>query len=129
MLGFLSGRFLVRRLRLIRRVCTNCKETVDVPPQALVNIGFGPEEAKSLKLFKGRGCDKCNNTGYKGRVACIEVMELSEELREMILQGCSSIELKRKALEEGMISLRLSGLQKIRDGLTTIEEVVRETVL
>jgi type IV pilus assembly protein PilB len=120
---------IIAAQRLIRRVCEQCKEKVDVPPQALVNIGFAPDEAKSLTLYKGRGCDRCNQTGYKGRVACIEVMEISDDIREMILQGASSIELKRKALEEGMISLRLSGLQKIREGMTTIEEVVRETVL
>ena len=79
--------------------------------------------------MKGKGCDRCNNTGYKGRVALIEVLEISEEIREMILSGASSIEIKRKGLEEGMISLRRSGLVKIKEGITTIEEVVRETVL
>jgi type IV pilus assembly protein PilB len=79
--------------------------------------------------MKGKGCERCNGTGYKGRVALVEVLDISEEIREMILQGSSSLEIKRKGLEEGMISLRRSGLVKIKEGLTSIEEVVRETVL
>jgi type IV pilus assembly protein PilB len=78
--------------------------------------------------MKGAGCDKCNTTGYKGRVGLYEVMEISEELRELILVGASALELKRKAIEEGMITLRRSGLSKVMEGVTTIEEVVRETV-
>ena len=79
--------------------------------------------------MKGRGCDKCNNTGYKGRVGLIEVMIISDEIRELILSGGTAIDIKKKAAESGMISLRRSGLIKIKDGVTTIEEVVRETVL
>ena len=86
-------------------------------------------QPRPFKLFKGRGCGTCNNTGYRGRVGLYEVMEISDEIRELILAGASSMELKKKAVEEGMINLRRSGLQKVRDGLTTIEEVVRETVL
>jgi type IV pilus assembly protein PilB len=120
---------LICAQRLVRRVCKDCKEEVSMPPQALVDIGFGMDEAKSVKLYKGRGCGTCNNTGYKGRVGLYEVMEISEGLREMILTGASSIELKNKAAEDGMISLRGSGLRKIKAGQTTVEEVVRETVL
>jgi type IV pilus assembly protein PilB len=112
----------------VRRVCKDCKEKIDVPEQALIDIGFTPEEAPSVEVHKGRGCQTCNNTGYKGRVGLFEVMEISEEVREMILTGCSSLELKRQAIEEGMISLRRSGLEKIKQGVTTIDEVVRETV-
>jgi type IV pilus assembly protein PilB len=115
--------------RLIRRVCSNCKQPTEVAPQTLVSIGFSPDEAKSVQVMKGKGCERCNNTGYKGRVACVEVLDVSEEIRELILSGASSVEIKRKGLEEGMVSLRRSGLQKIKDGLTTIEEVLRETVL
>jgi type IV pilus assembly protein PilB len=115
--------------RLIRRVCSNCKQPSEVAPQTLVSIGFSPDEAKSVQPMKGKGCERCNSTGYKGRVACVEVLDISEEIREMILSGASSVEIKRKGLEEGMISLRRSGLQKIKDGMTTIEEVLRETVL
>ena len=77
---------------------------------------------------RGKGCERCNGTGYKGRVGLYEVMEITEELRDLILVGASSLELKRKAVEEGMITLRRSGLRKVMDGVTTIEEVVRETV-
>ena len=81
-----------------------------------------------MKPKKGTGCEKCNKTGYKGRVGLYEVMEITDELRELILVGASSLEFRRKAIEEGMITLRGSGLRKIKDGVTTIEEVLRETV-
>jgi type IV pilus assembly protein PilB len=120
---------LVVAQRLIRRVCPKCRQPDDVPVQALLNIGFSESEAPTIELFKGRGCDECNQRGYKGRIGIYEVMRISEDIRELILSGASAIELRRKALEEGMIGLRQSGLQKIRDGVTTIEEVVRESVL
>ena len=115
--------------RLVRRICANCKEQVEAPIQALLSVGFSEAEAPTLKLYQGRGCDKCGGTGYKGRVALFEVMDMTEDVRELILSGSTAIELRRKAIEEGMITLRQSGLQKIRDGITTLEEVVRETVL
>lgn len=114
--------------RLVRRVCSYCKEPMEAPPAALVNVGFNEREAKGLKLFRGRGCDRCNGTGYKGRVGLYEVMGVGDDMREMILSGASSYELRQRAIELGMLTLRQSGLQKIRDGVTTIEEVVRETV-
>jgi type IV pilus assembly protein PilB len=77
---------------------------------------------------RGKGCEKCNNTGYKGRVGLYEVMEVTEDLRELILVGASALELRRKAVDEGMITLRGSGLRKVKEGVTTIDEVVRETV-
>jgi type IV pilus assembly protein PilB len=120
---------LICAQRLVRRLCKECKEEIQMPQQALMDIGYAAADAPKVKLFKGRGCTVCNNTGYKGRVGLYEVMEITDELREMILCGASSLELKNKALEQGMISLRQSGLRKIRDGLTTVEEVVRETVL
>jgi type IV pilus assembly protein PilB len=120
---------LIAAQRLIRRACAGCKQPTDVPPQVLVSLGFSPEEAKSVQVMKGKGCERCNGTGYKGRVALVEVLEISDEVKEMILSGASSIEIKRKGLEEGMISLRRSGLVKLKDGLTTVEEVLRETVL
>ncbi|HEX2224487.1 MAG TPA: type IV-A pilus assembly ATPase PilB [Thermoanaerobaculia bacterium] len=120
---------LIVAQRLVRRICTFCKEPVEIPPAALVSAGFSEAESRTLKLFKGRGCDRCSNTGYKGRVGLYEVMEVEDELRELILSGASSFELRQKALQTGMMSLRMSGLQKIRDGVTTVDEVVRETVL
>jgi type IV pilus assembly protein PilB len=119
---------LVCAQRLIRRVCVACKVPEDHAPQAFEQIGFSPEEAKTVKAFRGSGCDKCNKTGYKGRLGLYEVMEITDELRELILVGASSLELRRKAIEEGMITLRGSGLRKISAGITSIEEVLRETV-
>jgi type IV pilus assembly protein PilB len=115
--------------RLVRRTCTFCKEPLEVPPAALVQAGFSEHESRTLKLFKGRGCDRCSNTGYKGRVGLYEVLEVEDEMREMILSGASAFELRQKAVQNGMMTLRGSGLQKIRDGMTTLDEVVRETVL
>ena len=120
---------LICAQRLVRRICKDCKEEIQLPPQALVEVGFPIEEAGKVRLYKGRGCANCNNTGYRGRVGLFEVMEITDELRELILSGASAMELRRKAMEEGMITLRLSGLQKLRDGQTSVEEVVRETVL
>jgi type IV pilus assembly protein PilB len=115
--------------RLVRRICTQCAEDMETPPQMLMQVGYAPDEVKSLRIKRGRGCERCNNTGYKGRVGLFEVLSFTDEIRDMILSGASSIELKRKAIEEGMVSLRMSGLQKIKEGATTLEEVLRETVL
>jgi type IV pilus assembly protein PilB len=119
---------IIQAQRLIRRICNECKEEYSLPPDALVEIGFSPEEAPGIKLYRGQGCETCLNTGFKGRVGLYEVMEVTDELRELIIIGASAIELRRKAIELGMITLRESGLCKIRDGITTIEEVVKETV-
>ncbi len=120
---------IIQAQRLIRRICTECKEEVHYPVEGLVEVGFSKEEAKDLKLYKGKGCATCNNTGFKGRVGLYEVMEITDDLRELIIIGASAMELRRKAIEGGMITLRESGLYKIREGITTIEEVVKETVL
>ena len=120
---------LIQAQRLIRRICKECKEEVSLPRKALLDLGYSEEEAEDVKVYKGRGCPTCNNSGYKGRVALMEVMEMSDQLREMVLMGANAVELKRQALDEGMITLRRSGLIKIGNGVTTVEEVVRETVL
>jgi len=120
---------LIAAQRLARRICSQCKEAVEVQPQALLNVGFKKDEIGTFTVYKGRGCEKCNNTGYKGRVGLIEVMAIDDDIRELILSGGTAIDIKKKAAEIGMISLRRSGLIKIKDGVTTIEEVVRETVL
>jgi type IV pilus assembly protein PilB len=119
---------LICAQRLVRRICSNCKQPHPTPAPALVQAGFSQEDAASVTPMKGAGCERCNNTGYKGRVGLYEVMEVSEELRELILVGASGLELRRKAVDEGMITLRGSGLRKVKDGVTTVEEVVRETV-
>jgi len=119
---------LIQAQRLIRRICKDCKRETPMPAEALAEIGFSAEETQTLKTYKGQGCSTCNNTGYKGRVGLYEVMEITDEVRELILIGASALELRKKAIEDGMITLRESGLHKIRAGITTVEEVVRETV-
>jgi type IV pilus assembly protein PilB len=119
---------LIQAQRLIRRICKDCKREESVPQEALIEVGFSADEASKLKTFKGKGCSTCNNTGYKGRIGLYEVMEVTDEIRELILIGASALELRKKAIDDGMITLRESGLHKIRNGLTTLEEVVRETV-
>jgi len=119
---------LICAQRLVRRVCKVCAEPVAVAAPTLMKIGFSPEDAASVTPAKGHGCDKCNNTGYRGRVGLYEVMEVDDEVKELILVGASGLELRKKAIEQGMVTLRQSGLRKVKDGLTTIEEVLRETV-
>jgi type IV pilus assembly protein PilB len=123
-----SSVHLICAQRLVRRVCSECKEPNPQTPPALVQAGFTPEEAETVTPMKGAGCERCNKTGYKGRVGLYEVLEVTEELRELILVGASGLELRRKAVDEGMITLRRSGLRKVMEGLTSVEEVVRETV-
>jgi type IV pilus assembly protein PilB len=120
---------LIAAQRLVRRICKDCANPVEVPLEALVRAGFAPEEARQVKVMKGRGCPTCNNSGYKGRVALYEVMEIGDDVRELILVGASAMELKKKAIENGMITLRRSGLVKVMQGVTTMEEVARETVV
>jgi len=119
---------LIQAQRLIRRICKDCKQEHQTPSEALIEVGFSADEAKTIKTFKGKGCSTCNNTGYKGRIGLYEVMEITDEIRELILIGASALELRKKAIDDGMITLRESGLYKIRAGVTTPEEVVRETV-
>jgi type IV pilus assembly protein PilB len=119
---------LIQAQRLIRRICKDCKKEHPTPREALMEIGFTAEEAEKTKTYKGRGCPSCNDTGYKGRIGLYEVMEVTDEIRELILIGASALELRKKSIEDGMITLRESGLQKVRNGVTTIEEVLRETV-
>ena len=120
---------LICAQRLVRRICANCKEQLPLPEQSILDAGYTPDEAKSTQIYKGKGCTVCNNTGYKGRVGLYEVMEITDELKELILVGASAMELKKKAIENGMITLRRSGLVKAALGHTTLEEVIRETVL
>src|SRR5271166_1066283 len=119
---------LICAQRLVRRICKDCAEPVEMPPQALIDEGFTPEESKTVTIMKGKGCGTCNKTGYKGRTGLYEVMEVDDEIRELVLVGASAIELKKKAIERGMITLRRSGLIKVAQGWTTLEEVARETI-
>ncbi len=115
--------------RLVRRLCPECKVEVSVPPAALEDIGFSPEEARTMTCYKGKGCMACSDIGYRGRIALYEVMLLNEEIREAILKGASTGDLRDLGCKYGMKTLRESGLQKIREGTTTVDEVVRVTSL
>jgi len=119
---------LICAQRLVRRICKDCAEPVEMPPQALIDEGYTPEESKTVQIMKGKGCATCNKTGYKGRTGLYEVMEVDDEIKELVLVGASALELKKKAIERGMITLRRSGLTKVALGMTTLEEVARETI-
>ena len=119
---------LVLAQRLARKICNDCKQPLILDRAVLEDIGFTPEQIANGKLFKGAGCRTCNDTGYKGRVALYEVMRFSDNLKEMVLQGSPTQELKNAAIKNGMTSLRMSGISKVLDGLTTTEEVLRVTM-
>ena len=119
---------LICAQRLVRRICANCREELQASEQTLIDAGFTPEQTKTTKLYHGKGCRLCNKTGYKGRTGLYEVMEMNDELRELILVGASAMELRKKAIELGMITLRSSGLTKVIEGVTTLEEVLRESM-
>lgn len=122
-----SSVLIILAQRLARKICPNCKEPEVVPVESLVDLGFSPAEAKEIAPMRGKGCDNCNSTGYRGRVALYEVMPVTQGIKELILQGASGTEIKRQMIAEGIKTLRLSGLSKIKDGVTSIEEVVRVT--
>lgn len=115
--------------RLVRVVCPECKHETEVAPQVLIDLGVSPKEVADYVLYKGtgEGCKLCSGTGYKGRLAVFEVMELNDELKEFILSGASALEIKREGIRQGMRTLRQSALQKLKQGITSIEEVVRNT--
>ena len=111
--------------RLARKVCADCREPIKADAEALLDLGMKPDEVKTATLFQGTGCRTCNDTGFKGRIACYEVMPMSDELRDLVLQGVSSVELKRAAIELGMVTLRRTALNKLHAGQITVSEVVR----
>ena len=104
--------------RLARRICSECREPIEIPIQTLLDIGVNPDLASSMKVHRGKGCPVCSGTGYKGRVALYEVMILKDELKEFVLNGASTAELKREAMRLGMQTLRISAINKIADGVT-----------
>jgi type IV pilus assembly protein PilB len=120
---------LICAQRLVRRLCQDCKTQDKVSPQVLMDAGYTPEEAHAVNVWRRQGCPSCGNKGYKGRVGLYEVVEVTDELRELILVGASALELRKKAIEQGMMTLRRSGLIKAAAGVTTLEEVMRESVL
>lgn len=123
-----SSLVLVAAQRLVRLICPSCRiEAVGLPKESLIEIGFSPKEVKDLKLYRGKGCDECAETGYRGRIALYQVLPITDEIREMIVARAHTAELRRKSIEIGMLMLRESGLDKARRGQTTIEEVLRVT--
>jgi type IV pilus assembly protein PilB len=119
---------LVAAQRLVRRVCENCKEPHQMPPDRLMEAGLAEERLPQVRAMKGRGCDRCGGTGYKGRTGVFEIMQISESLRDLVIHNAPVAEVRRVAIEEGMSTLRQSGLVKVCEGVTTLEEVVRETM-
>jgi type IV pilus assembly protein PilB len=122
-----SSVILILAQRLGRRICQKCKVEDSVPEPALMKVGFTEEEAKTLKVYKGKGCPTCNGSGFKGRVGMYEVMVLTDELKELILEGANADEIKKGAIRGGMKTLRMAGLTHVKNGVTSIEEVLRVT--
>jgi type IV pilus assembly protein PilB len=123
-----SSVILILAQRLIRKICSECREQIKVHPQLLIDLGVSPDEAKNFNVYKGKGCAICSGTGYKGRVGLYEVMTMKEEVKELVLSRSSTSEIKKEAIRLGMKTLRQSGIHKVKEGLTTIEEVLRATM-
>ena len=118
---------LVLAQRLARRVCAHCSEEMKIPPKALSDAGMKPDRLKHARLLRGKGCDECNETGFRGRVALYEVMPVREEIKDLVLRGGSALDIKREAIRLGMKTLRQAGLTKVEEGVTTLEEILRVT--
>jgi len=114
--------------RLVRRICTKCREETEPPLEMLADLGVTPEQVGGRKFYKGKGCDRCNNTGYKGRVGLFELMIMNDELRDLVMQNVTIDEMRKVAAKSGMIPLRDYGLKYVFEGVTTADEVVRETI-
>jgi type IV pilus assembly protein PilB len=123
-----SSVIMILAQRLIRKICSECREQIKVHPQLLIDLGVPADEAKTFNVSKGKGCAICSGTGYKGRVGLYEVMPMKEEVKELVLSRSSSSEIKKEAMRLGMKTLRQSGIHKVKEGLTTIEEVLRATM-
>jgi type IV pilus assembly protein PilB len=118
---------LVLAQRLVRRLCFDCRTKEEIIPEALLDLGVREEELKNFDCYRGRGCPACSHTGYRGRVALYEVMPMHDEIRELVLLGSSATEIKKAAVNLGMITLRQSGIKKLKRGITSIEEVIRSS--
>jgi type IV pilus assembly protein PilB len=118
---------IIAAQRLARRICTHCAEITPINPEILVDIGVPAAEARHIEVKQGKGCSRCSNTGYKGRISLYEIMPISEAIRDCILNGASSAEIKRQAIKDGMMTLRASGIVRLKEGITTVEEVLRVT--
>jgi type IV pilus assembly protein PilB len=116
--------------RLVRRICTGCREQVpEVSDEILAQLSMSREELGDRRFYRGKGCDTCNNTGYKGRLGLFEFMLMNDDLREMVVAGSSTDEMRTKAQGYGMVTLRDAGMENAYNGVTTIEEIIRETVV
>lgn len=122
-----SSTVLIQAQRLVRRICKACKEPFQINPQSLIDMGFKAEEVAGVTYYKGKGCPICSNTGYKGRVGLYEVMPISPEIRDLILNREAVTTIRAKAVEQGMLTLRMDAWGKVKQGLTTVEEMFRET--
>jgi type IV pilus assembly protein PilB len=123
-----SSVLLILAQRLSRRICPNCKVEIDPPVEALRDLGVKMEDIGTFPVYEGRGCAQCSNTGFKGRIALYEVMPITDEIKELILAGASSMEIKREAIRLGMDTLRMAGVNKLKEGVTTINEIARTTM-
>jgi type IV pilus assembly protein PilB len=126
-----SSTNLIVAQRLVRKICAECKAPVTISPESFAKLGIPPEEYeqyKNITFYKGAGCDACSNTGYKGRIALYEVAAVTDPIKELILQGASALEIKREAIRQGMRTLRRSGITKLLEGVTSLEEVLKTTV-
>ena len=118
---------LVIAQRLVRRVCAECKVVEPVPPETLLDLGVLDEELGTFACYRGKGCPVCNDTGYRGRIALYEVMPLHDQIRELVLMGASAAEIKKESIRLGMTTLRRSGINKLKEGITSVEEVIRSS--
>jgi type IV pilus assembly protein PilB len=122
-----SSVIMIAAQRLARKICPNCKEELNISDTALLKVGVPQDEIGKFKCYRGAGCSNCNNTGYRGRLALYEVMPLKDEIKELVLQGASGLDIKREALRQGMATLRMSGIRKVMEGATSLEEILRVT--
>lgn len=120
---------LIMAQRIVRKICPSCKEEVEIPPNTIKMLGLTEEEGKKIKFYKGRGCSDCNNTGFSGRIGLFEIMPIIPDIEKLILSGSSSVEIKEAAFAAGMLTLRDAGIEKLKAGITTVEEVIAETSL
>jgi type IV pilus assembly protein PilB len=123
-----SAVLLILAQRLVRKVCMECREPIQVNPKLLVGLGVPRDEMNGFSVYKGKGCSICSNTGYKGRIGLYEVMPLWDEVKELVLSRASTLEIKKEAIRLGMKTLRMAGITKIKEGMTTIEEILRTTI-
>jgi type IV pilus assembly protein PilB len=117
---------LIVAQRLARRLCENCKQPVELPKNVLLDAGFKPQDLKGLTIFKAKGCDNCS-MGYKGRIGIYQVMPVTEEIQTIILNGGTELQIEEAALAAGVNDLRLSGLERVKEGITSLEEIERVT--